>query len=122
MPGINDMKDMKRSRNTGLTLLEVMISSIILTAILLMTYQILFRGTATAANGQIHSQLQVRGREFTDFCKGELLHASLREKGTTGLPTQVLGIHGNHTILHYRVPVRRDRTGRIDFGYRPNGP
>jgi len=106
------MKIQGSRRSAGLSLIEVIIGMAILSAVMLMTYTILFSVTTTSSKGSLNSNLDDRGKKVLSFCKTQFYDARFRD--TANLK---LGIFDDGTQIHYQVALRQNTTGTVDFGY-----
>lgn len=109
-----------RKRDTGVTLLEVVIASTILVIVVLIAMSIVFSSTSMATKGSLTSELEDRGRRFTEFCMTEFLQARFTGQITLGaLPTNLgidpLGSSPCNTSIAYQMPGSRDANG-TDLG------
>lgn len=107
-----------KNRRAGLTLLEVIIASAILAAVVMIAMSVLFSGSRTAASGQRLSELEQRGNRTLAFCREQLSTASFTHPTYTNLgivPSSV------NTGLGYQVcgPAVVGPTGNatLTFGY-----
>jgi len=107
------MKKVRRPGQSGLTLIEVIIASIILAAVMFMSYSVLLSTTSTSAQGELTLGLENRGKKFIERCKAEFYDARFNDTANSG----ILGIHDNHTQVHYQVALRQNNTGAVDYGY-----
>jgi prepilin-type N-terminal cleavage/methylation domain-containing protein len=105
---------MRKSRRSqgGFSLIEVVIASIILAAVMFMTYTILFATSKTAQRGQMTSDLESRGVQFVELCKSQFYDAQFNYNNLT-----LLGIHNYFTQIHYQVSVSQNTTGNVTLGY-----
>ena len=104
---------MKKSRGSvGMSLIEVVIGCAILSAVMLMSYSILFSVSSTSSKGTLKSNLEDRGKKVVTYCKSQFYDARFRD--TANLK---LGIYDNGTQIHYQVALRQNTTGSVDFGY-----
>jgi len=110
------MKTPKRSRNAaGLSLIEVVIGMVILSAVILMTYSVLFSVTGTASKGTLNSNLDDRGKNLVSYLKNQFYDARFRHTQNAGL--YKLGIHDDATQIHFQVALRQNAGGAVEFGY-----
>ena len=66
---------MKNSR-AGMSLVEVLIASAILVAVVAIAMSALYSGTQSAASGQLMSQLEQRGNRSLSFCRDQMAAAA----------------------------------------------
>lgn len=113
-------------KTAGYTFIEVMIASLILVAVVTISMSILFSSTRTAARGSVTSDLEERGRKFTDFCKEEFLQAKFTGQITLGGSGATnLGISDTvyNTAIGYQMPGNNNAagaalgSGQVVFGY-----
>lgn len=107
-----------KKRAAGLTLLEVVIASVILVAVVAVAMSILFSGTRTATNGQLMSQLEQRGNRTLTFCREQMSTASFTHPTYTNLGI----VPGTaNTAIGYQVcgpaTVTQSGTATLSFGY-----
>lgn len=95
---------MKRSRVSGVTLLEIMLVAMLLTIVLVMTFSILKTGGDVADVGSVTSDVETRARRCVDEVKQELIFAKI---DFTNQPP-------NERFVRYQVPCRQDPT---QYGY-----
>ena len=116
---------MKTRKTAGVSLLEVVIASAILIVVVLIAMGLLFSSTTLATNGSLASDLENRGRQFTDFAREEFLQGRFTGQiQLIGLPTN-LGIDPNlfSTAIAYQMPGGKDVNGndlgigKVVFGY-----
>lgn len=117
---------MNLRKNAGVSLLEVLIASVILVAIVLIAMAILFSSTRLAARATLTSDLEERGRKFSDFCKEEFLQARFTDQITLSVSGATnLGIDPNafSTSIAYQMPGNVNAAGtslgngNVVFGY-----
>ncbi|HLF92659.1 MAG TPA: hypothetical protein VJB14_04305 [Planctomycetota bacterium] len=113
-------------KNAGVSLVEVMVASVILVAVVTISMSILFSSTRMASRATLTSDLEERGRKFTDFCKEEFLQAKFTGQITlSGSGATNLGIDPNaySTSIAYQMPGNVDAAGtslgngNVVFGY-----
>lgn len=105
------------TKRAGVSLVEVMIASAILSGVVWAAMAVLGSSSKTAANGAIGGDLEQRGRQLVDFCKADFLHAKFTGAAITmGASTYPLGIYSNNTEIRYRVP-NAYVAGTLQFGY-----
>jgi prepilin-type N-terminal cleavage/methylation domain-containing protein len=107
-----------KSRKAGLTLLEVLIASAILSAVALLAFVTLFSSTSLATKGSISSRLEQRGIRFISACRDDMSAAQFSQSiALGGNPANFsLGIPGGtpnsyNTAVGYRVPGNRNASG-----------
>jgi prepilin-type N-terminal cleavage/methylation domain-containing protein len=105
----------KYSRRSGLSLLEVVIAMAILSAVMFMAYSVLFSTSTTAARGEMTAALEARGKKVVEFCKSDFYDARFNDTDNGG--NLSLGIHDNHTQVHYQRAIRLNPVGSVDYGY-----
>ena len=109
---------MKTKRRSGLTLLEVLIASAILSVVVAITMVILTSGSRTASSGQLLSQLEQRGNRTLMFCRDQMSTAAYTHPTITTLG-MVPGTF--NTAIGYQVsgPATVGPTGTptLVFGY-----
>lgn len=109
---------MKMRRNAGLSLIEVVIASAILVAVVAIAMSVLFSGTRTAASGQLMSQLEQRGVRTLAFCREQMASAAFTHPTYTNLGI-VPGT--SNTAIGYQVcgpaTVQTTGTATLTFGY-----
>jgi hypothetical protein len=102
-------------RNSGLTLVEVVIASAILVLITLAAFIILISSTKTANNSSIQSGLEARGREFLSTCRNYFYTGQF---GNQNVPN--LGLYDVNNQMRFQIPVSRDATGAMPYGFTSN--
>lgn len=109
---------MSRTRSdSGMTLIEVIIASTILSAVIIMTFMILISSTNTVDRDNRTGDLAKRGRIFGDELKKDFLTA--RFTGTiaySGATLYAMGTYTNDTEIRYRIPVGRNPNGTNLYG------
>lgn len=107
-----------KSPRSGLTLLEVLIASAILSAVALLAFATLFSSTGLATKGSIASRLEERGIRFLSFCRDDMSAAQFSQSiPLGGNPANFsLGIpsgtpNAYNTAVGYRVPGNRNASG-----------
>lgn len=103
----------KKKGNAGLTLLEVVIASAILMIVVGMTMRILFTSSTIVNRSSNTSGLEQRGRQFLGFCRGQFYAGRFRDPQNL----QILGLYDSSTQVRYQIPVNRDDTGAMQYGY-----
>lgn len=107
-----------KTKRKGLTLLEVIIASAILAAVVMMAMSVVQSSSHTAASGQITSQLEQRGVRLLSFCRDQLSSASYTHPTYTNLG---MVPNTNNTGIGYQVcgPATAGATGAVtlQFGY-----
>jgi hypothetical protein len=119
------MRAVSRTGRSGLTLLEVMIGSLILSAVVMMAMSSLMSSSTTASKGASASELEQRGLRFLGFCRDDFSIAQFTKTINLGGTPWVLGIPLNSysTAIAYRIPGTRDAAGvalpggAMAFGY-----
>lgn len=123
-----------RRGRSGFTMIEVMIATLILSAIVLMSYTILFSTTKTEMQGQLNNQLEARGKQaamelrqlFYDAHFSDLT-SYLPNNAVAGTFKPEVGIHDNGTQIHFQVVLTVDANGSVAYGFPvahvdPNNP
>lgn len=107
-----------KTGKAGVTLLEVMIASLILSAVALVAFSTLFSTTSLASKGSIAAKLEERGVRFLSVCRDELSAAQFSQSiALGGSPSNFsLGIPVNtpnsyNSAVGYRIPGNRDASG-----------
>lgn len=100
-------------RNAGLTLVEVVVAAAILAAVFAMTMQIFFSSARTAADQSLSGRLDERGVRLADIVKAQFLTGRFRDP----MNVRTLGIYEDNTQVRYQVPVNRDASGAMQYGY-----
>jgi prepilin-type N-terminal cleavage/methylation domain-containing protein len=117
------MKHMRKS--SGLTMLEVMIASAILSVVVIITLDVLFSGTNTAVRSGLSSALEHRGRKLVSEFTNDVLDArykldrvnktpslqSANPWSVAGVSGNELGIYSNNTELRFIVAGNQDQSG-----------
>ena len=107
-----------RNKRAGLSLIEVIIASAILCAVVAIAMNILFSGSRTAANGQLLSELEQRGNRTLAFCRDQLSTAAFTHPTYTDLGTVPAT---SNTALGFQVcgPATANAMGKVtlSFGY-----
>jgi len=104
---------MKNYRRSGFTLIEVIIASVILTALVLMAMMALFSATDVSMKGGHASELEERGKRFLALCRDEM--ASGQFGGTLDL-----GL-GSPLSLGACPPPPYPPSGTLNYLQTPNG-
>lgn len=113
------------NRRAGLTLLEVLIASLIFSAVVLMAFASLM-STSTAANrGSAASEVEQRGLRFLGFCRDDFAVAQFSKTIDFGSGGWALGLPSGtfNTAIAYRIPGVRNASGApiaaggMVFGY-----
>jgi hypothetical protein len=107
------MRTSYRRSESGMSMVEVMIATVILGFIMFATYMILFSTSTTSARGQVATNLDAAGKEFIEFCKKEFYDARFNDN----VNSQVLGIHDNNTQIHYQLALGMSDAGNVVYGY-----
>jgi hypothetical protein len=94
-------------------MLEVLIATAILAVVMAMAYAILASTSKTSTDGMLTANLEDRGRYALDRLKTEFYDARFNDTANTGL----LGIHDNHTQVHFQVALQSTGGGNVDYGY-----
>lgn len=107
-----------KTKRKGLTLVEVIIASAILAAVIVMAMTVLHSTSHTAASGQVMSQLEQRGNRVLNFCREQMSTASFTHPTYTNLGM----VPGSaNTAIAYQVcgPAVAGATGAVtlQFGY-----
>lgn len=129
---------MKKNSISGLTMLEVILGSAILSIVMIITLDVVFVGTNAAVRSGITSTLEHRGRKLLSEFGSDVLDArykldrvnktvSLQSQNPWAVPGVAgneLGIYSNNTEIRYIVPVTQGPTGaslaagQMAWGYR----
>ncbi len=132
---------MKKNSNSGLTMIEVIIGSAILSVVMIITLDVVFVGTNAAVRSGITSALEHRGRKLLSEFGNDVLDArykldrvnktaSLQSPNSWAVPGVTgneLGIYSNNTEIRFIVPVTQDPAGvtlipgQVAWGYRYPG-
>jgi hypothetical protein len=112
-------------KKAGVTLLEVVIGSVIMTAVVFMSIGILVSTSAVLTSQTCASALEERGIRFLGVCREDLSTARFAGTITVGGSSFNLGIPtpSYNTGVGYRVPGSRDASGKsltlgtIAYGY-----
>jgi prepilin-type N-terminal cleavage/methylation domain-containing protein len=116
---------MKTRKDSGMSLIEVVIASVILLIVVLITMGILFTSTTMVNKDSRAAGLQHRGRVLLEFCRDQWYTGLFRNQNNPP-PTDptALGIFDQNTSVRFQVPVRQKKdpttgvlTGAMDFGY-----
>jgi len=107
-------------KQAGLTLVEVIIASAILSAVVLMAMSVLFSTSRTAASGQVMAQLEQRGNRILGFCRDQMSTASFKHQTFTNLGI-VTSPNSYNSAIAFQVcgPAVVGPTGAatLQFGY-----
>jgi len=116
---------MKTKRSAGLSLVEVMIVSIILAAVLLMSMTALFTASNASAKGSAASDIETRGTRFLGLCRDDMSAAqygqmtNLGSGGTLALginPATPVACLKYHLSVAYQIPGNRGHNGQKKVG------
>src|SRR5258706_9360990 len=107
------MKRIQHPAAAGLTMIEVMIATAILGVVLFMAYGILVSTSTTSTRGQLTFNLEARGKQLLERCKVDFYDARFNDTANSGL----LGIHDNHTQVHFQVALQQSGGGNVDYGF-----
>ncbi len=96
-------------KNLGLTLIEVVIATAILAAVLLIAFSVLWSTQSAYNEAAIAQDLEARGRTFVDAYKKDLSFA------------RVTTIAADGSSVRYQVPLSSQASGDLDYGYANQG-
>jgi hypothetical protein len=98
-------------------LLEVVIASAILAAVMALTMGLLMDSTRSVARMSRRGDLENRGRELTSFAKTLLLTGKFYGPGPLLNGISQLGITSSYTEIRFQIPVSRGATDGIVYGF-----
>src|SRR5262245_19503361 len=105
-----------RNRQAGLTMLEVIIASIILTAIVGMSAYLVWSSSRSVSSSEAALQLENTGREFLEMITTELRQA--KRSGIAQVKTQTIRVNPPEDI--HTIPTKSPKLG-IDVSPVPEG-
>ena len=104
-------------RQSGTTLVEVVIASVILAALVAMAMMVMMTASDTANEATITGDLENRSRQMLERLRSQFMTARFRDSSIMPATLDGMGLYLNNCLLKYQVPVNVQADGVLRYGY-----